>query len=96
MKESYLEITEIYRHTGKILRRHGADRVYIIQSKTLANNNDTIQMQIQVIADQLCDQEKAKKELQETFSSVDYRLYDGSHDENYKLLMEAEEDGIQI
>ena len=95
MKDPYTEITEIYRKTGEILRKYGASRLYIIHSKTEPYYN-AVRIQMEIVVDHLNDYNNAKEELQKTFSNVAYKLYDGACEENYKLLREAEEEGIQL
>ena len=98
LKDTNIDITEIYRETGKILRKQGAARVYILRSRILPGKykGEGIQMQMEVIADQLNDCAEAMEELRNVFDNVEYTLYDGAADENYELLKEAEEDGIQL
>lgn len=86
------EIADLYRQIGLIMRKHGAFGVYILSSKI----TDGSRLDVEVIADRTDDYETALKEICSISSDMTCILYDGEDPSNYRLLMEAREEGIRL
>lgn len=90
-----MDVAEIYRNIGKILRSYGASRIYIVKSKTIYYEAD-IKLSLELIADRIEDLIKAENDIQKMYTNVQCMLYDGENPDYYALIQEAEEDGIQL
>lgn len=90
-----MEVVEIYRNIGSILRNAGASKIYIIKSKTL-NYGADLKLSVEVIADRIDSIDKAIEQIQAACPGVQCLLFDGNDPEHYDLLLEAEEEGIQL
>lgn len=90
-----MDIANIYRNIGKILRNYGASKIYIVKSKTLNHETD-IKLSLEIIADWIQDCTRAADEIHKKYPNVHCTLYNGDDPDCYDLLQEAEEDGIQL
>lgn len=90
-----METVDIYRSIGKILRSLGANRIYLLKSKTINRGND-FTLLIEVIADQISDYEKARMMLADVSQNVECTMIDEENPDYFALLQEAEVDGIQL
>lgn len=90
-----MDIADIYRSIGKILRSYGASKIFIVKSKTLNNETD-IKLSLEIVVDQIEDCMNAAKVIHKSHPNVQCMLYDGENSDYYDLLQEAEEDGIQL
>ena len=90
-----MEIVDIYRIVGKILRSQGASRIYILNSKTIGDGSK-FTLSLETIADQIIDYAKAKRMIVEALPDIECTLIQDDHPDYYDLFQEAEQDGIQL
>lgn len=90
-----MEIVDIYRIVGRILRSQGASRIYILNSKTI-DDGSKFTLSLEIIADQIIDYAKANRMIVEALPDIECTLIQDDHPDYYDLFQEAEQDGIQL
>ena len=90
-----MDITDIYRTIGRILRENGALNAYIVKSKIL-NPDNKYSLSIEVIAEGLMNNDKAYNEICEEFTELECDLVTEDAEDFLNILREAKEDGIKL